>query len=65
MFIFLEFASPEAAGETMTEMEGWPLVQGYNSGKDHPIQEISQQEQTIFATGVAPNINLGGWLLGN
>ena len=65
VFIFLEFANPEAAGKTMTEMKGWPLVQGYNSGENHPIQEILQREQTIFATGVAPNIDLGGWLLGN
>ena len=65
VFIFMEFASPEAASQRVAEMEGWPLVQGYNSGKNHPFQEILQEEQTIFATGVAPNIDLGGWLLGN
>lgn len=65
VFIFMEFASPEAASQQVAEMEGWPLVQGYNSGKNHPVQEILQEEQTIFVTGVAPNIDLGGWLLGN
>ena len=65
VFVFLEFANPEAASQGMTEMEGWPLVQGYNSGRDHPIQEIRQDGQTVIAVGVAPNIDLGGWLLGN
>ena len=65
VFIFMEFASPEAASQQVAEMESWPLVQGYNSGRNHPVQEILQEEQTIFATGVAPNVDLDGWLLGN
>ena len=65
VFLFMEFASPEAASQGMTEMEGWPLVQGYNSGRNHPIQEIRQDGQTVIAVGVAPNIDLDGWLLGN
>ena len=65
VFIFMEFASPEAASQGMTQMEGRPLVQGYNSSKNQPIQEIRQEEQAIIAVGVAPNIDLGGWLLGN
>ena len=65
VFTYVEFASPEVAGEWLAERKGGTLVQGYNSGKRHPIQDISRDGMAVFAVGVAPNIDLGGWLLGN
>ena len=65
VFNYAEFVGPEAASQFMAEWEEWPLVQGYNSGKNYPIQEIRQQGQSVIALGVTPNIDLEGWLLGN
>ena len=67
VFLFMEFETPELASQLIveSEREGWPLVQGYNSGENHPIQHTRQVGPAIIAVGVSPNIDLGGWLLGN
>lgn len=65
VFTYTQFASSDDAKQAMKEWEEWPLVQGYNSGKNHPGQELRQAGSAIIRLGVAPNIDLGGWLLGN
>ena len=65
VFIYAEFIGADRAKEAVAEIGQWPLVQGYNSGEDQPIQEIRQEGAAVVAFGVAPNIDLGGWLLGN
>ena len=65
VFIYGEFVSADRAREALAEISQWPLVQGYNTGDDQPIQEIRQEGTAIVAFGVAPNIDLEGWVLGN
>ena len=65
VFRYIEFVNAEIAGQYVAEATSWPLVQGYNSGKNHPVQDIRQEGSAVVAFGVAPNIDLGGWLLGN
>ena len=49
VFIYGEFVSADRAREALAEISQWPLVQGYNTGDDQPIQEIRQEGTAIVA----------------
>ena len=65
VFSYLEYDSPEAAKEGMERSKDFPLVQGYNTGRNYPIREIRQEGRIVIAEGYAATFDLAGWLLGN
>ena len=65
VFSYVEYDSPEAAKEGMERRKDFPLVQGYNTGRNYPIREIRQEGRVVIAEGYAATFDLAGWLLGN
>ena len=65
VFQYTWYDEPASAKQAMEQMQNYPLVQGYNTGKDYPIREITQEGQAVIAKGYADTFDLAGWLLGN
>ena len=65
VFEYRWYDEPANAEQAIERMRNYPLVQGYNTGKDYPIREITQEGQAVIAKGYADTFDLAGWLLGN
>lgn len=65
VFQYTWYDEPASAKQAMAQMQNYPLVQGYNTGKDYPIRETTQEGQSVIAKGYADTFDLQGWLLGN